>query len=101
MCVLLIGLWVESELSVDQFHKHGSRLYQVMNNLQSQNTITLDMTPVPLASSLVSEFPEVERAVSTNDFFSWETRDGILSAGDASIQATGWHDCCRATRTVC
>jgi putative ABC transport system permease protein len=91
MCVLLIGLWVGSERSVDQFHKQGSRLYQVMNNLQSQNTITLDVTPVPLASALVREFPEVERAVSTNNFFSWETRDGILSAGDVSIQTTGWH----------
>lgn len=91
MCVLLIGLWVQSELAVDQFHKHGSRLYQVMNNLQSQNTLTLDITPVPLASALVAEFPEVERAVSTNNFFSWETWDGILSAGDVSIQGTGWH----------
>ena len=91
MCVLLIGLWVESELSVDKFHKNDSRLYQVMNNLQFQNTLTLDITPVPLASALVAEFPEVERAVSTNNFFSWETRDGILKAGDVSIQATGWH----------
>jgi len=91
MCILLIGLWVERERSVDQFHKQGSRLYQVMNNLQFQNTLTLDITPVPLAAALVREFPEVERAVATNNFFSWETRDGILSAGAVSIQATGWH----------
>jgi len=91
MCVLLIGLWVQHELAVDRFHEHDSRLYQVMNNLQFQNTLTLDITPVPLASALVAEFPEVERAVATNNFFSWETRDGILSAGDKSIQGTGWH----------
>jgi putative ABC transport system permease protein len=91
MCVLLIGLWVKSEFSIDQFHEHDSRLYQVMNNLQSQNTLTLDVTPVPLAAALVSEFPEVERAVSTNNFFSWQTRDGILSTAGANIQATGWH----------
>jgi len=91
MCILLIGLWVERERSVDQFHKQGSRLYQVMNNLQFQNTLTLDITPVPLAAALVREFPEVERAVATNNFFSWETRDGILSAGAVSIQTTGWH----------
>lgn len=91
MCVLLIGLWVKSELAVDRFHEHDSRLYQVMNNLQFQNTLTLDITPVPLASALVTEFPEVERAVSTNNFFSWQTREGILSEGDVSIQATGWH----------
>jgi ABC-type antimicrobial peptide transport system permease subunit len=91
MCVLLIGLWVESERSVDQFHKQGSRIYQIMNNLYAQDTLTFDMTPAPLASALVAEFPEVERAVATNNFFSWETRDGILSAGTISIQGTGWH----------
>ena len=34
VCVMLIGLWVEGELTVDKFHEHDSRLYQVMNNMQ-------------------------------------------------------------------
>ena len=91
VCVILIWLWVENEMSVDKFHKNDAQLYQVMNNLHSQNILTLDLTPVPLAASLVQEMPEVEYAVSVNDFFSWQTRQGILSAGEIHMEAKGWH----------
>ena len=91
-CVLLIYLWVADELSIDKFHQLDERLYQVMNNLEStENVLTLALTPVPLADALVAEMPEVEYAVAVNDFFSWQTREGILSSGDTHMQAKGWH----------
>lgn len=90
-CVIIIGLWVRGELSIDKSHKNDNRLYQIMNNFHVENVITWDITPVALAPALTNEFPEVERAVATNDFFSWLTREGILTANETSIQARGWH----------
>ena len=91
-CVLLIYLWVNDELSVDKFHQKDDRLYQVMNNLESsKNILTLDITPALLADALSEEMPEIEYAVAVNDFFNWQTREGIFSVKDRHIQAKGWH----------
>lgn len=79
-------------MSVDKFHQKDAQLYQVINNLKTpQRILTLDKTPVPLAGSLVKEMPEVEYAVSVNDFFNWQSREGILSSGNTHIQAQGWN----------
>jgi putative ABC transport system permease protein len=89
---LLICLWVSDEMSVDKFHKKDSQLYLVKNNLKTaQGILTWDITPVPLAESLVKEMPEVEHAVAVNDFFNWQSKEGILSSGNTHIQAQGWH----------
>ena len=32
-CVLLIFIWVNDELKMDQFHEYGDRLYQMMENV--------------------------------------------------------------------
>jgi hypothetical protein len=89
---LLICLWLSDEMSVDKFHQKDAQLYQVINNLKTpQRILTLDKTPVPLAGSLVKEMPEVEYAVSVNDFFNWQSREGILSSGNTHIQAQGWN----------
>ncbi|MVT39914.1 hypothetical protein GO495_04920 [Chitinophaga oryziterrae] len=89
---LLICLWVSDEISVNKFHKKDRQLYQVISNLKtSQGIMTMDITPVPLAESLVKEMPEVESAVSVNDFFNWQSREGILSSGNKHIQAQGWN----------
>jgi putative ABC transport system permease protein len=91
-CVLLVYLWVSDELSINKFHKKDNQLYQVLYNHEaSQGIQTWDHTPVPLATALSEDMPEVEYAVAVNDFFSWRTKEGILSAGDAHIQAEGWH----------
>ncbi|WP_177189124.1 ABC transporter permease [Chitinophaga sp. YR573] len=90
--VLLICLWVSDEISVNKFHKKDRQLYQVISNLKTpQGIMTMDITPVPLAESLVKEMPEVESAVSVNDFFNWQSKDGILSSGNTHIQAQGWN----------
>ncbi|WP_422082906.1 ABC transporter permease [Ulvibacterium sp.] len=91
-CVLLIGLWVFDELRVDKFHKKDAQLYQVMQNFQFDGDIETECrTPVPLGEALLEEMPEVEHAVAINDFFSWRSREGILSNGDNHIKAVGWH----------
>ena len=89
---LLICLWVSDELSVDKFNKNDAQLYQVINTIKTPTAIqTMEWTPVPLAESLVKDMPEVEYAVPVNDFFSFGTKQGVLSAGNTHIQAQGWH----------
>ena len=89
---LLIYLWVSDELKVDKFHEKDDRLYQVMRNFDRPNGIvTRDLTPTPLAEALAEEMPEVEYAVSVNDFFSWRSKEGILSNGDKQTEAKGLH----------
>ncbi len=91
-CTLLIALWVFDELRVDKFHEKDDQLYQVMQNFQFEGNIeTEGRTPVPLGQALLEEMPEVEYAVAINDFFSWRSREGILSNGDNHIKAGGWH----------
>jgi ABC-type antimicrobial peptide transport system permease subunit len=66
-CALLIYLWVKDELSIDRFHEHGSRLYQVMANQHNQGGIeTWEDTPGLLADALMREVPGIQYAVSTS-----------------------------------
>ena len=45
-CVILIFIWVNDELRMDQFHAHGDRLYQVLENVdQGTGMITRESTP--------------------------------------------------------
>jgi len=59
-CSMMISLWVIDELQFDKFHDNRDTLYQILGYRtadgpgRSQNE-----TPVPLASALKEEFPEV------------------------------------------
>lgn len=91
-CVLLIYLWVNDEVTVDKFHDRDSQLYQVMLNLDyKEGKKTSDRTPVPLAEALVKEIPEVENAITVNDFFNWRSDGGILSSKDQQLKVDGIH----------
>lgn len=65
-CVLLIGLWVEHELSYDTFHPNGDRTYRVLRefNLPELNT-TIPATPSALAPVLKKNYSQVETVVRT------------------------------------
>lgn len=87
---LLIYLWVTDETRMDKFHEQEGQLYQIMHNLEmAQGTITTESTPVPLAATLTEEIPEVERAVTVNNFFNWPSREGLLTAGEQAVIAEG------------
>src|SRR5258706_4387449 len=88
-CVLLIFLWVNNELKVDQFHEYGDRLYQVLENVdQGGEVITRESTSGPTAEALATEFPEVELA--TTSTMNWGGQ-AVLSAGDHDIKAKGMY----------
>ena len=59
-CCLLVGLYVQDELSFDRFHAHADRLVQIGIDGPSGRNSSL---PYPLASTLEAEVPEVERVV--------------------------------------
>ena len=62
-CTLLIYLWVNDEMSVDNFHKNNDRLYQVMQNLvENEEIMTIPYMPGRLSDALMADFPEVESA---------------------------------------
>lgn len=62
---LLIYLWVNDELNMDQFgEKDSKRHYHVfINNNYSDRIVTQEKTIFPLADALEEEFPEVEYTI--------------------------------------
>ncbi|MFK7774154.1 MAG: ABC transporter permease [Saprospiraceae bacterium] len=89
-CALLIYLWVNDEMNMDKFHEQDSQLYQVMHNLDlSPRVLTLEETPTPLAEELKKTMPEIEYAISVNDFFNWQGKKGVFSNGKNQIAAKG------------
>ena len=90
-CVLVIYLWVNDELRVDTFHEKDEQLYKVMHNLEFEDALTWEITPVPLGEALVQEMPEVEMATTVNDFFTFRQKEGILRQGETEILTHGIH----------
>ncbi len=58
---VLLLLYVESEQSVNGFHKDLDQVYQVLEHQTfSETTITTESTPGPLITTFKEDFPEVE-----------------------------------------
>jgi ABC-type lipoprotein release transport system permease subunit len=89
-CALLIYLWVTDELSVDKFHQHDRRLYQVLHNLKNGDGSiqTIEPTPGLLAEALRGAVPEVEQATSVVTA-QWFHNKGVLSFGEKRMEAGG------------
>jgi ABC-type antimicrobial peptide transport system permease subunit len=84
-CFLLIFLWVSDELSVDRFHIHKDRLYEVMAHIRlPDGTHTQNNTPYLLSRTLAKEMPGVEDAVCLQTGY----EPGILSFGKKHINTT-------------
>ncbi|MEO5980341.1 MAG: ABC transporter permease, partial [Chryseolinea sp.] len=63
--VFLITVYINGELSYDKFHQHPENLYRIVWVNENPQT----RTPHPMAQALVSDFPEVEAAVSLSPLF--------------------------------
>ncbi|WP_462249621.1 ABC transporter permease [Ekhidna sp.] len=86
-CVLLIFLWVQDELSIDQFHANGDNLYQLLENVdQGGGMITRTTTAGPTSPGLMEDFPEIELAVSTT----WD-ESASLFLGEKSVATFGMY----------
>jgi putative ABC transport system permease protein len=58
---LFIVLWIRDEISYDRFHSSAGRIHRIL--LREESRIQ-PRTPHPLAQQMVSDFPEVENAVT-------------------------------------
>ena len=82
---ILITLWIQHEMSYDQFHVKKDRIYEAWNKahfsgkLQCWNT-----TPKILARTLEKDVPEVERAVRV-----YWPRNTLFSLGEKRLTAAG------------
>src|SRR5688572_25731398 len=69
---ILIFLWIENEISYDQFHKNKDRIYEVWNRVPFGGSLSIwNSVSAPLARALEKDLPEVERAArvkSDNNF---------------------------------
>ncbi|HET6253573.1 MAG TPA: ABC transporter permease [Puia sp.] len=60
---LLIGLWINNELSFDRFYVNKDRIYQMYSReFTNGNLDVWGRTPSPLAAELKKDYPEVEFA---------------------------------------
>lgn len=83
--VILIGLWIQNEVSFERFHKNESSLYKIYNRSSGNDEIyTWDITSGPLGKALEKDFPEVKNTARIY----WST-DRLFNYGDKSIKAKG------------
>ena len=67
-CCLLIFLYVQHELSYDQFHEKKDRIYRVVTDIKTPTeTINIDVTSAPMPAYMKSNFPEVKDMVRFDD----------------------------------
>ncbi|MEO5892099.1 MAG: ABC transporter permease [Ferruginibacter sp.] len=82
---MLILLWIQNEVSYDQFHEKKDRIYNAWNRatfsgkLQSWST-----TPKILARTMEKDFPEVEQAARVN----WPS-NFLFSVGEKRLTVQG------------
>jgi ABC-type antimicrobial peptide transport system permease subunit len=82
---MLILLWMQNEISYDQFHEKKDRIYEAWNRatfsdkLQCWNT-----TPKVLARTMEKDFPEVEQAVRVG----W-TQSVLFTVGEKKLTVKG------------
>ncbi len=67
-CCLLIFLYVQHELSYDQFHEKKDRIYRVVTDIKTPTeTLNSWSTSAPMVAYMKADFPEVENMVRFDD----------------------------------
>ncbi|MFH1853656.1 MAG: ABC transporter permease, partial [Candidatus Neomarinimicrobiota bacterium] len=60
---ILITLWVQRELSYDNFHQHGDRVYRVCVDAFLGRPLRAPVSPAPAAPQMIADYPEILSAV--------------------------------------
>src|SRR5436189_2721086 len=64
---VLILLWIQNEVSYDNFHEKKGRLYQVWNRYTTDGqTGCWNNTPKPMGLAISQDYPEIERTARVN-----------------------------------
>ena len=77
-CVLL-ALYVQQEMSYDEFHEKADRIHQVVTTMaRGGSTDRMAATSAPLGDALRSTFPQIERLARLDE------RSGVVQVGENS-----------------
>ena len=67
-CCILIGIYIQHELSYDRFHANADQIYRVVRQETLTDKVQVSVkTPVTIPSGLLDHFPEVEQALGFID----------------------------------
>jgi putative ABC transport system permease protein len=81
----LILLWVQNEVSYDQFHQNKDRLYQMYNRSVFDGKLWCwGTTPKPMMKTLKQDYPQVEQATRTT------TTSFLFTLGDKRLNLLGY-----------
>lgn len=84
---MLMVLWVQNELSYDQFHEKKDRVYEAWNKAEFSGEMNCwNTTPKILGPTMRKDFPEVETTVRVN----WQ-QSHLLRVGEKQISVRGSH----------
>ncbi len=85
---MVIALWIQRELSMDQLNTHADRLYRVLEHQTYSNdfVLTVSATPGVLTPALKAEVPEIERATR----LTWGDRL-LFTVGDKGFNEEGFY----------
>ena len=82
--VMLILLWIQDELSYDEFHENKHRIYEVWNRKTGGGEVSCsNSVSAPTAEAIEKDLPEVERAVRA------VRANSLLTVGDKKIIRSG------------
>jgi putative ABC transport system permease protein len=82
---IIILLWIQNEVSYDQFHEKKDRIYEVWNRVKKEGEInSWSNTPKVLARTLEKDLPEVEHAARVN-----YSSNFLFSVGDKKLMVPG------------
>lgn len=82
-----IGLWVKSELGMNQSFSEIDQVYRIMEHQRyGADIFTTNSTPGVLAAALKEEFPEVERSAC----YSWNETQ-LFVVGDTRLNLSGFY----------
>jgi putative ABC transport system permease protein len=81
----LILLWVQNEVSYDQFHQNKDRLYQMYNRSVFDGKLWCwGTTPKPMMKALKQDYPQVEQAARIN------STNFLFTLGDKHLNLPGY-----------
>ena len=87
-CCILILLYVQDELSFDTHHERADRLYRLVTETRSQDRARSSVTtPIPLAPTLLNDFPEVAQAAR---FFNPDNPVPLVQHGERRFYEQGF-----------
>lgn len=83
---VVILIWVQNQLSYDQFHKNKDRVVRLYNRAKVDGAMQAwRVTPIPLGPALKADYPQVEDIARINWIGAF-----VLKNGDKKLETAGY-----------